>query len=289
MKFALRRKRAAFGGAPTAETGRKPGGMVATEGLGLANCQAIVSPKSGGAHAARVPRSISSTILFLLLGGGGAAGLVKLAGDRGGLQPGEMAQGYPDINGEGVSPAAQMAASDEDASSINDAGPNKPAPPTIYAPVLVPQPLLQAPCGANCASSDINDKDQDIINDVHARADTLISIGSGSNGRSQPVSSGLRASSSSTRGCWVAALLANPLAMRVRRLGPGGCFPSPHQAARTRRARRASPASLSAGTPSSHMACVRTLSRAHAVAAAGSLSHVVPPKGGLTSVTLAPV
>ena len=101
--------------------------MVATEGLGLANCQAIVSPKSGGAHAARVPRSISSTILFLLLGGGGAAGLVKLAGDRGGLQPGEMAQGYPDINGEGVSPAAQMAASDEDASSINDAGPNKPA------------------------------------------------------------------------------------------------------------------------------------------------------------------
>ncbi len=132
--------------------------MVATEGLGLANCQAIVSPKSGGAHAARVPRSISSTILFLLLGGGGAAGLVKLAGDRGGLQPGEMAQGYPDINGEGVSPAAQMAASDEDASSINDAGPNKPAPPTIYAPVLVPQPLLQAPCGANCASSDINDK-----------------------------------------------------------------------------------------------------------------------------------
>ena len=199
--------------------------MVATEGLGLANCQAIVSPRSGGAHAARVPRSISSTILFLLLGGGGAAGLVKLAGDRGGLQPGEMAQGYPDINGEGVSPAAQMAASDEDASSINDAGPNKPAPPTIYAPVLVPQPLLQAPCGANCASSDINDKDQDIINDVHARADTLISIGSGSNGRSLPVSSGLRASSSCTRGCWVAALLANPLAMRVRRLGPGGLLP----------------------------------------------------------------
>ena len=219
--------------------------MVATEGLGLANCQAIVSPKSGGAHAARVPRSISSTILFLLLGGGGAAGLVKLAGDRGGLQPGEMAQGYPDINGEGVSPAAQMAAGGEGASSVNDEGicatttwPRavhllgqtvdaglKPAPPTLYARVLVPQPLLQAPCGANCASSDINDKDQDIINDVHARADTLISIGSGSNGRSLPVSSGLRASSSCTRGCWVAALLAKPLAMRVRRLGPGGLLP----------------------------------------------------------------
>ena len=191
--------------------------MVATEGLGLANCQAIVSPKSGGAHAARVPRSISSTILFLLLGGGGAAGLVKLAGDRGGLQPGEMAQGYPDINGEGVSPAAQMAASDEDASSINDAGPNKPAPPTIYAPVLVPQPLLQAPCGANCASSDINDKDQDIINDVHARADDQISFGSEAAG--VPCRSDLLHSTKNRR---PAAPLANPLSMRVRRLGPGG-------------------------------------------------------------------
>ena len=195
--------------------------MVATEWLGLANCQAIVSPKSGGAHAARVPRSISSTILFLLLGGGGAAGLVKLAGDRGGLQPGEMAQGYPDINGEGVSPAAQMAASDEDASSINDedicatttwpramhlfgqtvdAGLNEPAPPrTIHASVLVllisphadgPIILVRAlivlpppgrgdararcmPQSARFASSNINDKDQDIINDARTRAGIL--------------------------------------------------------------------------------------------------------------------
>ena len=57
--------------------------MSASEGLGLANCQAVMSPKSSGALAAHVPRSSRLALSILLLGGGEQHGRASALGVEG--------------------------------------------------------------------------------------------------------------------------------------------------------------------------------------------------------------